>query len=653
MKSKFALVFIILFTYLSAFSIDQIVLPDSINTKISTLDNDDKINYLADLCWSNRVNKPEFAVNIGCFALQLAKENNLIDKTPTLKNYIGSIYLNYLQDIASAFPHFQEARDLSIELNDSIQLGFAYNNLGDLYYLHNNLPLAINYAQKANETFERLNFKSGLVYSLRNLGEAHFAIKDYVKALEFNKELFMVETELKNRSGIANSLIEIGRAQFFQNRRDTAFKYFNDALVLSRKLKNTSLIARCFNEIAKVYIFDENYTKALEYTEKAIALNLDSDYLPGIINNQLSIAILLSFNNQKKAGEEILNQTIKLSNDLGFRSYILKSYHSKAEFYTNLCEFELALKSYEEYISIYDSLYSIQSFDALTEMQKSLNAQLTIEKINRDLESKKKERVYVYIILLLLFILGLISYWRFRSISKLNIQLLETNNTKDKLFSIISHDLKAPFNALLGFIELLKEDLENKNYVNAIKFSTIIHKTSNETFTLITNLLNWSITQRDELKLRIEPFEISELIDDIISFNTPQAQLKNIRFINTNLKKEKVLADRNSIHTVLTNLVTNAIKFTGENGHITFKTKIKESNLEINIIDNGVGIDAEAIKNLFDIKNCISTHGTNNEKGTGLGLIICKEFIEKNGGRLEVQSEPGKGSNFMLTLPRP
>lgn len=256
----------------------------------------------------------------------------------------------------------------------------------------------------------------------------------------------------------------------------------------------------------------------------------------------------------------------------------------------------------------------------------------------------------MFIIIVLFFILALMVYWRFRTISDLNKQLIETNNTKDKLFSIIAHDLKAPFNALLGFSEILVEDIENKNFEHLQKYSNIVHKTSTETYALITNLLNWSISQRGLLKLKLVPLDISALIEEIIVFNTPQAQLKNISFDDSGVKKEMVLADRNSIHTVLNNLVSNAIKFTHKNGNISFSTHINKSSIEIDIVDNGVGITKDALKNLFDIKNSKNTTGTNNEKGTGLGLIICKEFIEKNGGNLSVNSEVNKGSTFKVTL---
>lgn len=651
MKPRIVIIFLIfgfqnvIYAYNSISSI-----PDSIYSSIESLSYEDQIDFLTKQCWDNRSQNPSLAVDLGIHALSLAEKYKKHKNITQLNNYIGSIYLNYMHNIPNSIPYFQKARDLSIGLNDSVQLGFAYNNFGDLYFKNSNIPLAINYNNLAYETFVKLNFKRGIVYSLKNLGEAYTAIKDYNNASVIYFNLLELETELINSIGIANSLIEIGNTHFMQNKYDDALRYLNDALKLSIALDNNELKARSFSGLAYIYNAIGDTDKTFELIEKTRAINISSKDFPKVINHQLGVAILLSHIKKRKEGEEVLNNAIDLANKLGFHSYILKSYYAKAEFYTNLDDIELAKKSYEEYHAVSDSLLADQSLETLLEMNKRVNAQLTIEKISKDLESRRKERVYMFIIIVLFFILALMVYWRFRTISDLNKQLIETNNTKDKLFSIIAHDLKAPFNALLGFSEILVEDIENKNFEHLQKYSNIVHKTSTETYALITNLLNWSISQRGLLKLKLVPLDISALIEEIIVFNTPQAQLKNISFDDSGVKKEMVLADRNSIHTVLNNLVSNAIKFTHKNGNISFSTHINKSSIEIDIVDNGVGITKDALKNLFDIKNSKNTTGTNNEKGTGLGLIICKEFIEKNGGNLSVNSEVNKGSTFKVTL---
>jgi len=230
-------------------------------------------------------------------------------------------------------------------------------------------------------------------------------------------------------------------------------------------------------------------------------------------------------------------------------------------------------------------------------------------------------------------------------------ELKELNATKDKFFSIIAHDLKGPFNSILGFSNLLLENYRDLDGATLEKSLQAIHMASNQAYALLENLLLWSQAQIGRVDYFPESFYLNELMLDNIRLLKIQANKKNI-FISSHIPGNlKVLADRNMVGTILRNLMTNAIKFTPRNGKIEVSAIVKNQQIEISVADNGIGIPMENIGKVFRIDSKISTPGTEKERGSGLGLLICKEFVEKNGGRIWVERNREKGSTFRFTVP--
>ena len=229
------------------------------------------------------------------------------------------------------------------------------------------------------------------------------------------------------------------------------------------------------------------------------------------------------------------------------------------------------------------------------------------------------------------------------------IQLQEMNATKDKFFSIIAHDLKTPFNALLGYANLIAVSIEKSDLALTSKYANQIHTSSVNAYNLLENLLIWSGSQTGSFKFSPEVVSIKNSVSENIKLVVNQALVKNINVLNE-VDKKDVLADKYMIDTVIRNLLTNAIKFTHPDGEIRVSSFEKENKIEICVADNGIGIEKEDIDKLFRIDTKHTTTGTMEEKGTGLGLLLCKEFIEKHGESLWVESEPGKGSKFKFTL---
>jgi signal transduction histidine kinase len=271
-----------------------------------------------------------------------------------------------------------------------------------------------------------------------------------------------------------------------------------------------------------------------------------------------------------------------------------------------------------------------------------------------------KERMFSYTIihfLILAFgIIGILVFYRMQKkyysiIKNKNAELIHINSTKDKVFSIIAHDLRNPFNSILGYTDLLVSDYEILDENQRKKYITQIDKSSKSAFDLLENLLLWARTQRDKIEINKESLNLNNLIAEALNVLLGIAKKKSIN-IDTDISgKFFVYADAFTMKTIIANLVSNAIKFTPENGKITIDASQTSEIVEIRISDNGVGIPLETMPKLFLADQSISALGTNNEKGTGLGLVLCKEFIEKNGGEIDVESVMGKGTKFIIKIP--
>jgi ligand-binding sensor domain-containing protein/signal transduction histidine kinase len=232
-----------------------------------------------------------------------------------------------------------------------------------------------------------------------------------------------------------------------------------------------------------------------------------------------------------------------------------------------------------------------------------------------------------------------------------NRELKELNGTKDKFFSIIGHDLGNQFNIIIGFSELLISGFKNMAAEKIEHHLTNIYNSSNLAHELLENLLTWAKIQTRAIKFNPAPMDVHKKIMESIEFLEGAAAKKNIKIKVTAKEELQVNADVNMFSTVVRNLVANAIKFTHMRGHIVIHLQKRENFCEVVVQDNGIGISEENIQKIFRIDSNHTTLGTNGEKGTGLGLILCKEFIEKHNGEIHVESEVGKGSRFIFTLP--
>ncbi len=227
----------------------------------------------------------------------------------------------------------------------------------------------------------------------------------------------------------------------------------------------------------------------------------------------------------------------------------------------------------------------------------------------------------------------------------------ELNATKDKFISILAHDLKNSFNALIGFSDLLVSQIKNANIKTISKYAHAISETSLNTYDFLEEMLEWARVQQSEIIFEPVNIQVKALTENCYILLSNLAEEKNISLNHNIASNATVFADENMVKTILRNLITNSIKFTERGGEIKVSVKNTEKNTEIYVADNGIGMNAEIVDTLFKIEKTKSQKGTNGEKGTGFGLVLCKEFTDKHKGTIRVESEENVGTSFIITLP--
>ncbi len=236
-------------------------------------------------------------------------------------------------------------------------------------------------------------------------------------------------------------------------------------------------------------------------------------------------------------------------------------------------------------------------------------------------------------------------------LKKYSEELESLNSSKDKFFSIISHDLRNPFNSLLGFSELLANNIEDLTEQEIKDSAKTLNRTAHNLFNLLTNLLEWSKLQNGTFKIEKTEIILSEVINYTLDAFSESIRAKDIAIMRETESEVKVFADRNMIDSAVRNLISNAIKFSNTGGIITIGCVANGKVAELFVTDSGVGIPEEDQERIFKIEKQFSTEGTNNEKGTGFGLLLCKEMVEKNGGSIRFKSKRDEGSTFTISLP--
>jgi len=611
-----------------------------------------QIKKLGDDCWRLRGTNPDSALLLGKRALGLCHQYNISQEISRLNNFLGVIMLNSDYDLKESIIYFHQALEHSLKTNDSLQIGYSYNNLGDVCLNSGNIPLAFRYARKSLQIFNSLHYQAGISYGDVNLALAFREQGDFVSAIKYLFIAKRIWETVGNEIGASVVLLEIARTYEQMGDLEKAFKSYQLAYSNFHEINRLRYVPDCLNGMANIYRKQGKYNQALEYYDQALVINEKEKNKPALIDNFIGKAMTFANLNIEDQGIESMDSAIVLSENIGHNIKILQTYRAAPQFYRKLGDYEESVKCYARFVRKYDSLMKVQKSELIAEMEESFATRQVLSRSKQDIHIQKITKYYFLVISILLLALFIVFFYRFWSYRKLSKQLRQSNLTKDKLFSVIAHDLKSPFNSSLGFINLLIEQLEKGNYHKVQKFAKYVRKSAEESVNLLDHLMAWSRSQTGRIGFEPVSFSLNDLFDDLAKFLESKANEDEVALEFKSFIKKDIIGDQDLLRTILMNLISNAMKFTNNGGLIQVITSNNESNIQIQVIDNGIGIAEDKLKHMFIENNNIeSTLGVRNEQGTGLGLNICYELIHIHNGKIKVDSEVGKGSVFTIEFP--
>ena len=570
-------------------------------------------------------------------------------------------------------------------------LAMVYNNVGLIHQNTGKISKAITTYFEGLKISDRINSGSNRRLILYNLGNCYYDLDAKENAYESYKHSLEQAEIAKDTFLIIYSSNAIGNMAIDKNESDSAQKYATKSYKMAKLMNDRYANIFCSASMAKLEILKNNLNLAKQYISEA------KSYAKGRSNPEGAF-IINEVEARFLAKQKQYTKAINLLKDTYQEAIRINSYQSAryvletmSEIYEEAHDFENALiyskkiKKYQDSINAVATLADLVRNINIYEQEKAERIkQLEFEKTELKKSSELRYTRLIAFIAIIFTIALIIMSWLFFKLSqtrkkknqnlKEKNKLIEThrddleklvnklqritneldvsNKTKSKLLSIIGHDLKNPFNVILGYADILNTEYENFGEEKRRKMIDEIDKSSRLTYNLLDNLLNWSRAQEGNIKINKEVFFLNQLVTEISEPHLLSAKSKHIEIFNKVYTETEIEVDKLTISSAIGNILSNAIKFTPVGGSITISDKINNHFIELSFKDTGIGMSEDFMKNIFKLCDNQSTKGTNNEVGTGLGLLLCREFIKKNGGEISVESEEGKGSTFIVKLPR-
>lgn len=711
---QFPLKLVLIIFWLSPFSILAQNEIELLKKDVKTASDTNKTKLLIDLSRKYNNVSLDSALHYAKQAYKHSKSQNSLTDLISSNITIASNY-SKLGNFELAHQHLVESENQAIQINDSLLLGRIYNHFGSLYANFSKYDQAIDYYNSSIEINKKLKRKRSIASSLNGLGIIYWergdletALNKYLEAFEiaeelddkglqttlminmaliysdenqnakaletFNKilELAISDNDIENQAVIYNNI-----AILFQKEKDfeKALEYFKKSYSLHNEIGNEAGIALTMNNIGENHFKSGKIPEAIFYLDNSLAINRSLKLETEIVYNLETLSKIYLFSGKLQKAEPIINEGLKISKRIKTKVMERNFLQLKSEFFYSAGNYKDAYKTFELYNKLKDSLTEVSRSDNIAHLQTRFESERKdkeneILRVTNELTQAKldKERTftnYLIVFFVITITLLILVYFLYKSkaninlrIQKINGMLEESNQklkiinaTKDRFFSIIAHDLRAPFNSILGFSELIKDEIkEGKDFELIEEYNLNINESSHNLFTLLENLLQWAKSQKGELEFNPVHFDLQQLVQSNLIIFKLKAADKAISLSSDIKANTEAYGDINMVSTILRNLISNALKFTETNGQITISADIQDDFVFLKVKDSGIGISKENQEKLFKLDCNYTTVGTADETGSGLGLILCKEFAERNGGDIWVQSEENQGSEFILRL---
>jgi len=586
---------------------------DSLRTLLANVSVEDSIQLLKDI-GEVYFNEEDYKNSIDYFfsSLNLAESNNNFGGAADASNSIGSVYYN-TDNFPKALSYYNKALNYYQTTDNEERQGTVYNNLALVYYEIDSLDKAIRYYDKALRIKRKFEQKQDVGAILHNLGLVYMHTGNFNGTIQNLMEAREIFTELNNMRFVANATNNIGRAYFKFGKYEEALTYFEKGIEEAKTINSSFLLMDNYKYQADCYAKMEEFQKAYWYTNEYYHLK---DSLLNIDKEKELAEIQAKYEDEKRQRE---NELLKKENDA-------KAATIKLQYILGIGIGIISLLAVILAVIYYRGNKNKQRANELLTAQK-----VEIEQKNRTLSLLNDEINHQNI-----------------AISQQKLELEDLNSIKDKLFSIISHEFRSPLNSLKGTLALLKVGALNEQELNII--SNELTDKINSTSIFLDNLLNWAKSQMQGISPKPITLDLKEIADENVDFLRSLSEKKKVRLENKIDHPLIARADPNMMHLVVRNLISNAIKFSIRGGLIQVMGEQIDNTIVFSVKDNGIGMTKENQKLLFQIHS-FTTRGTANERGTGLGLFISKNFVESNKGKIWVESEEGVGSTFFFSIP--
>lgn len=669
------LIFLLIITQVPAVAQDPM---DSLS-QLLRKETDDSIRFQLLLELSNAAEYSDFHKSKD-YANQCIPISERLESWAKGKLYLRLAFLETMEgDYAEALQYdlrcanlFGVAKDSANLAKAYIDVGADYRDLGDYdeaySYFVQGFWIAKNYTKNPTSKDSLI-----MLVALHNMGTVFAELGQFDLAYQHIMASSKISEQIGDVDGQAYTQDELGELHRKKGDFEVAEGNLLEAARLGRKLKIRVLIPRVQLHMANLYLDMGNYEKSLAYFDSVRTSQAEINNLFALAECDLGTGQVMALQGNYPEALRRYQSSLGASRQLNARNLALSNYSALASVYEGMKDYQKALTFHRQHDALRDSIFSKSS------MEKVFKDQIRFQTMNKDLEiealselqqqqtSEIRRQELIQNILVVVAVLSVILlYSVYRSsqrrkrinrlllehqeeIKRRSLELEQLNQVKDKFFSIISHDLRSPMTALGGTLDLL-----NKKQLTPEEFATLtqaLRVQFNHTRTLINNLLDWTLLQMDKLNVQQVPVHLAAMTEE--SFEALRNLYpKNIQFENRINPEFTAVGDPNILSLVLRNLILNAIKFTETGGRVWVEASVQGDEIIVSVGDNGIGIQLDIQQFLFTKISSYSTRGTANEKGTGLGLILCKEFVEKNGGRIWMESTPGKGSTFYFTLPK-
>ena len=602
-------------------------------------------------------------------------------KIANTRNNQGYAYRNtnmYSEAIAA----FKEAAEIFNEIGHHEDQAYMLMNVASTYSRINDSNKALEAAIQVANIFLQNDNKYGIAYTYNFIGDLHTNLNNHHLALEYIAKANELYVELNDIEGLTNTTNALGIIYGELDDSEKALEYYKKSLDLAIESNSLGGQSVAYNNIGFQESKLKNYAKALEAYQKSLKLSEQTDDFESLMNTYNNIAwVYLKQGQVDEAKKNVVN-ALKYQELNEKALFLAESYEILSQIYYKKGDYKRGFENLEKLRVINDSLFKSNSTKEYMEMQVRFETERKEKEIellkktdeirNLELQRQKNLNIFWLLLSLLLIVFGVITIFNLRSKQKVNSllteknllleetnkkltesekHLKEINLTKDRFFSLIAHDLKNPFNALMGFSELLYNNYTDYTQEESKELIKIIYDSSQNLYKLLDNLLQWSRSQLGSIMYSPELSPLHNVVKEEVEMLKPLANKKDVKITLRIEEFMIVWADKNLVAVVVRNLVSNAIKFSSNDDKILIAATEHENHVEISISDTGVGINKEDQDKLFRLDTSFTSRGTADEKGTGLGLLLCKEFVEKNGGTIWVESNEEKGSTFKFTLP--